>query len=131
MAMGSRGWGWFAAWVVTGAGLMLGLLSILTIGIFVLPVALGLVLLLSTRAATARGARAGAPGIICGLAVPLLWVAFLNRSGPGTVCETTAISTHCTKEWSPWPWLGVAVAVLALGVGVFLATTRRTPRVTR
>src|SRR5262249_28751858 len=87
-------WPWFCAWFLVGALASLGLLTALTIGIFLLPVALAAGVFLATRRG-ARGSRAGLAGLVSGLGVPLLYVAFLNREGPGNVCTTTATGQSC------------------------------------
>lgn len=70
-------------------------------------------------------ATRGLPGLISGLGVPLLYVAYLNRAGPGTICTTVTGGQECDDEWSPWPWLAVGVILLALGAAVFVRRQRR------
>lgn len=120
-------WGWFGAWLLVGCAASLGVLSILTIGIFVLPVAGAAVVVLATR----RGAIDGVPGFLSGLSVPLFYVAYLNRDGPGTVCEVTRGGGHCTDEWSPWPWFAAGVVLFIAGVAIFVwvQRSRRPPSV--
>jgi hypothetical protein len=117
----STGWGWFLAWFFAGALCALAVLGALTIGIFVLPIAGVLIVFLATR----RHAVDGVAGLISGLGLPVLFVAYLNRDGPGNICTSTATSTTCMEEWSPWPWLLIGVGVIALGVAVFVWSTRR------
>ena len=62
-----RAWGWFVAWIVVGVEFMFALLGALTIGVFVLPIAAGLAVLVATR----RGSSVGIPGLISGLSLPL------------------------------------------------------------
>jgi hypothetical protein len=114
---GDRAWGWFFAWLLVGGGYLVALLGALTIGILVLPVVGILTVVLARR----PGAVAGVAGIVSGLGLPLLYVAWLNRDGPGTVCTATGAGTDCTDEWSPWPWLVVGLVVLAAGVLLFRA----------
>jgi hypothetical protein len=120
-ARSAAAWGWFVAWFFTGALCALAILGALTIGIFVLPVAGAVVVFLATR----RGATDGIAGLISGLALPVLYVAFLNRDGPGNVCKLSASSISCTQESSPWPWLLVAAALVLVGVVVFITSGRR------
>ncbi|MGW2647083.1 hypothetical protein ACWC2T_19635 [Streptomyces sp. NPDC001393] len=112
--MRSRLWPWFGAWFTVGALASLGVLTVLTIGVFLLPVTLAAAVLVATR----RGSRAGLPGLLSGLGVPLLYVAFLNRGGPGDVCTTTANSQSCVDEYNPWWWLAAGVVLLLAGVVV-------------
>ena len=112
---------WFVAWVVVGAACALGVLGALTIGIFLLPVALVALVVLATRS----GAAVGAPGAISGLGLPALYVSYLNRSGPGDVCTVTARSASCTEAWNPWPWLVAGLLLVLAGPLVFRARRRR------
>jgi hypothetical protein len=59
-------------------------MAMLTVGPFIVPVALVMTVL------PWRKHRAGREllGLVFGLALPLLYVAYLNRDGPGTVCTT-------------------------------------------
>ncbi|MBO0511920.1 hypothetical protein, partial [Streptomyces beijiangensis] len=116
-----RGWGFFAAWAVVGAGFALALLTVLSIGLFVLPVAAGLALLLVRL----KGSERGLPGIVSGLSAPLLYVAYLNRSGPGTVCTRSGTGEMCEEQWNPWLWLAAALIAVVGGVVVMLAVRRR------
>ncbi|MDT4986606.1 MAG: hypothetical protein QOI74_700 [Micromonosporaceae bacterium] len=117
-------WGWFAAWLVIGGGYALGTLSLLTIGLFVLLISalLTVVLLVLARRCGVRGL----PGLVSGPGVLLLYVAYLNRSGPGNVCQTLRHGgQHCTDEWSPWPWAVGGLLLLSAGVVSFLLGSRR------
>ncbi len=114
-------WVWFTAWLLVGAGYAVSIVGIASIGLFVLPLpVLATVLLVRRQLATS-----GLPGLISGLGVPLLYVAYLNRAGPGTICTTVTGGQECNDEWSPWPWLAVGVILLALGVAVFVRRQRR------
>jgi hypothetical protein len=120
---GSRGhaWPWFLTWLVIGAAGSLGFLTIPTVGLYLLPVS-GVA---AGVAASRRGALGGLPGLLSGAGLPLMYVAYLNRQGPGTICTTTATSQSCVDEWSPWFWLGGGVVLLIAGVVWFTATERR------
>jgi hypothetical protein len=107
--------GAFAAWCVVGAGLALGVLSILTIGPFVLLATFFLCGFLLWRLEFGWGMA----GMLSGAALPLLYVAWLNRDGPGEVCTRTARSVSCGDEWSPWPFVAVALALAVAGLVVF------------
>lgn len=111
---------WFAVWSVIGAVYALMLLAAMTIGIFLLPAAV----LLTVVTARHRRTLVGLPGLVSGAALPLLYVAYLNRDGPGNVCTTTPTSQTCTEEWSPWPWLAVAVVVVVAGALMFARRRR-------
>jgi hypothetical protein len=115
----SASWRQFALWAAIGAVGALGLLAAFTIGPIFLALATGLAIV-----ATLRGFwNISAIGAVSGPGLLFVAVAWLNRDGPGSVCNTTATGSSCTDEWSPWPWLaagimlvGLAVAILAVGI---------------
>ena len=109
---------WFGVWTVLGAGVALGTISV--IGIIVLPVTGLAVIFVATR----RTSDGGLPGIVSGLGLPLLYVAYLNRDGPGEVCRTWATGSSCTEEWNPWPWFAVGAAFVLAGVAFFALRSR-------
>jgi hypothetical protein len=116
--------GVYLAWVAVGAGLSFGVLSILSIGVFVLAVTIVAAFFLGRRS----DAEAGVAGLVSGFGLPLLYVAFLNRSGPGTICDTTSSSTSCSDQWSPWPWLLIGSALILVGLAWFIAASSRRAR---
>ena len=73
-----RPWAVFIVWSVVGGAYSLALIGILSIGIFVLPVAIVATVLAARLLSTQRGLV----GLLAGLGVPPLYVAFLNRGGP-------------------------------------------------
>ena len=110
----------FFAWALVGAGSFVALLAVFTIGIFVLP----LVLAAMTGLLIWRGSRnVAAVGVVSGLGLVPLYVAFLNRGGPGDVCSSSSAGQSCTTEWSPWPWL-IAGILLVGGGGLLFAWLR-------
>ena len=116
-----RGLRWFSAWMLVGAGYALAFLGALSIGPYVLVVTLAATIVLATRPRS----RVGLPGLITGLSLPLFYVAFSNRSGPGTVCTSTATSQSCVEEWSPWPWLVIGIVLLVGGFVWYAMANRR------
>jgi len=112
---------WFFAWAAVGAGFAFGVLAALSIGVYVLAVTVAATVLLVRNPRSGSGVT----GIVSGLGLPLLYVAFLNRSGPGTVCTTTLTSQSCTEEWSPWPWLFIGVALIVAGSVWFASRSHR------
>lgn|SRR5512132_469801 len=112
---------WFIAWMLMGAGYAIGILGALSIGPYVLVITVAATIVLATR----TGSRVGLPGLISGLSLPLFYVAFLNRSGPGTICTSTATSQSCVDEWSPWPWLAIGIVLLVSGCVWFAMANRR------
>ena len=116
------GWGRFAAWLLLGVGYSFAVLGAMTIGVLILPVVIVGTLLVRPRA------KGGTPGLLSGLGLPPLYVAFLNRDGPGTVCASLpGGGQRCADEWSPWPWLVVGIALVVSGVLVFRSRRKRPP----
>ncbi len=116
-------WVGFTAWFVVGAGYTLGFLAIMTIGLFILVASSAAALLLVFRLH-----RTGNQlfGLVSGLGTPVLWVAYLNRGGPGNVCTTTSDGGQtCTEEWTPWPFLIAGLLLLAAGAIAFQLDRRR------
>jgi len=113
--------GAFAAWALVGAAATLGVLSILTIGLALLVVALA-----AAAGALRIGAvREGLAGLLVGAAAPLAYIGWLNREGPGQVCRTTAQVTACDERWAPWPWFAAAAACAVGGLVLFTVLVRR------
>ena len=111
--------GWFVAWCLVGAAYALAAAGALTIGIFVLPVAIAATVAL----AFVRRSWIGLPGLIAGPALLLGYLAYLNQGGPGEVCVSDAVSQTCTQEYSPWPFVVVG-ALLAIGSVALFALVR-------
>jgi hypothetical protein len=108
-------------WVVVGVLGGLGVVGILTIGPPLLALAGAMAI---GGAAMARTRNRSAYLVLAGASVVPFLLAWLNRGGPGTVCQSVASDgTACVDEWSPWPFLVVGFVLLAVGV---LATVRHT-----
>jgi hypothetical protein len=106
---------------VVGAAFAFGLLGILSIGLFILPCALLTTFYLARRNPSGRYMT----GLLSGVGVPLLVVAFLNRNGPELVCT----GNTCDEQLSPWPWLLAGVLFVLLGPATYvLSVTRRRNR---
>jgi hypothetical protein len=74
-----------AAWVLVGGLSTLSLVSVLTIGLFVLLITVLATVLLSRH----QEARRGMLGLV--------------RDGPGMICSAIEGGTACADEVSPWP----------------------------
>jgi hypothetical protein len=107
--------GWFAVWIVVGCALTLAAVSLGPI--LALPVVVAAILL-SRRPA----ARRSAYGVLVGIGLLLLVVAYLNREGPGTTCWKHGTATGCDDHLNPLPWLLLGVAFV---VGGFVYRLRR------
>ena len=116
----SNGAGTFLAWAATGACLGTSLLTALTIGPFLLVLAVIAAAVLIWR----RRLGIAAIGAVSGLGLIFFAIAYLNREGPGVVCTTTATDQSCTTEWSPWPWLAAGIVLISAGLALFLALRR-------
>jgi len=116
VARRSGGWGWFFVWALLGSTAALGSVSLGPL--LLLPVVLVGVFLW-----TRRGVRRSAFGLLAGAGTLLLYVAWLQRDGPGTTCWHTATASGCDQHLNPLPWL---VAGAALVVAGLVAHERRT-----
>lgn len=67
-----------------------------------------------------RQSLAGLPGIVSGLGLPVLYVAYLNRAGTGFFCTRTGRGFTCAQHPSPWPWLIIGLVLVVLGLVGFL-----------
>jgi len=106
----------YALWGGVGLLIGVGILGILTIGIFLLALALILAVVgLVLPATRTSAALAALPGI----GVMPLVVAFNNAGGPGERCVTTASSTVCSELLSPWPF--AIPGLLLVVAGAWLA----------
>lgn len=123
MTNNGRDWLLFTGWLLTGACYLLALLTVLSIGIFILPVAAAGTVVLATR----RDGRRGLPGLVSGASLPLFLLGYLNRHGPGTYCTTSPSGGEgCTEGLlNPWPLLALGLLVLAAGVALLLKVRRR------
>jgi hypothetical protein len=116
IARRSGGWGWFFLWALLGTAAALGAVSLGPL--LLVPVAL-FGLFLWTRPAVRRSAF----GLLTGAGALLLYVAWVQRDGPGTTCWHTATASGCDQHLNPLPWL-IAGAVLV--VSGFFGCVRRT-----
>ncbi len=113
--------GAFVGWCVVGAALALALVSLLTIGPFVMLGALVVAGLMLWRVDFGWAMT----GMVSGAGLPALYLAWLNRDGPGEVCSRTGTELTCGDQWSPWPFVVVGVALVVTGVVVFALRRER------
>ena len=111
------------AWACVGAMGAIGVGSLLTVGIFVLPatVVVALVLAWLTRD------RPSAPlfGLGIGAALVVAYVGWLNHDGPGRVCrEYGRGGSECLEEWAPWPFYLAALLLTAASVAFYVHFSR-------
>lgn len=119
----SRTGGLFVVWAAVGAGLILGLLTPFTIGLWTAGLSLVIAVVLLMRY---RGQIRAMFGLLFGVGAILLFIAYSNRSGPGVVCTSTASGgSKCVQEWSPWLWLIVGLVAVSLSLWLALRHTRQ------
>jgi amino acid transporter len=111
----SGGWGWFFVWALLGAAVALGTVSLGPL--LLLPTAL--VGVLVWRQPQSRGS---AYGLLTGAGTLLLYVAWVQRDGPGTTCWHTATASGCDQHLNPLPWLVLGLVLVAAG---FVAQARQ------
>ncbi len=116
IARRSDGWGWFFVWALLGSAAALGTVS------------LGPLLLLPTALVAVfvwrrPQAHRSAFGLLTGAGTLLLYVAWVQRDGPGTTCWHTATASGCDQHLNPLPWLVLGIVLVAAG---FVAHARRT-----
>ncbi|MEZ0448434.1 hypothetical protein [Cellulomonas sp. ICMP 17802] len=116
-----RGVGAFLGWALLGAGIGFGFGAVLVVGLVAALALLAVGGVLVAR----QGLRPAQLGVISGLGVLPLTIAWLNRHGPGEYCTTTAVAeSQCVAQWSPWPFALVGLALVVVGVLLFVRTRR-------
>ncbi|WEO97796.1 hypothetical protein A6P39_029375 [Streptomyces sp. FXJ1.172] len=116
----SSQWGWFLAWLAVGGCAGLGLVALLTVGAALIAVG-GAAAVLLLR----KGHQDTVVGGLSGLGLPLFYLAYLNRGGPGNVCQATASGSTCTDEYAPVPFLIAGAVLVAAGFVIFLMREHR------
>lgn len=106
---------WFWAWVLVGFAAAIG---VLVIGVLAIP----LLLLVGAAMATRPAIRSSAFGFVTGAGLLLLYVAWVQRAGPGTTCWHTATASGCDEHLNPLPWLAAGLVLTAAG---FVGHARR------
>ena len=101
-------WG-FWLWAVVGVGLGLGLSSL---GVLI---ALPLLVLIVVMARQQR-LRSSWPGALVGFGAMVLFVAYLQRQGPGVTCWHTATASGCDEHLDPLPWLVAGILFVTGGL---------------
>ena len=107
-------------WAAVGGLGAFGVAGLATVGIFLLACA---AIVAAVALAVPALRPPSVPGFLVGLSLAPLYIAWLNRGGPGLVCTTTAGVAACDDRWSPWPFL--ALGLLFAGAGVMLLVLTR------
>jgi hypothetical protein len=113
----------FWLWALVGVGFGL---AISAVGIFTVPASAIATIFLLTRPRL----RASVYGILVGIGIPLLLVAYLNREGPGTVCHTIdgGSGTQCDDRYDPRTWLLAGLVFVVAGLAAQLWARNGRPR---
>lgn len=114
----------FVGYLLVAATVSFGLLAAFTPFVLLAPIGVGLAVLLVRRHQT--GAQLY--GLVSGLSVVPLYLAWTNRRGPTSDCAR-GNEDHCPDLSSPWPWLTVGLLLLLAGVVTYLLLRRRATRV--
>ena len=107
---------WFAVWLAIGVALAFSVVDGLAFGLFVFPFAVAGVVLLIVRHHFDRSTW----GLLCGIGLLSLYVAWVQRRGPGTVSWHTATASGADTYMDPRPWLVVGLLLVVAGVVAFL-----------
>ncbi len=113
------GLGGHLLWLLGGLLGGFGVVSLPSIGMFLLA---GAALVLILAGVVSRGR--GWPLPLVGAAVPMFWVAWLHRGGPGTRCWEGETTSGCDELLNPWPFALAGLALLGLAVGLLFASRR-------
>jgi len=103
------GWGWFWAWALLGFAAALGAVSL---GVLLLVPVVAAGALMASRPTIRRSAL----GLLTGAAALLLYVAWVQRAGPGTTCWHTATASGCDQHLNPVPWLLAGLVMFGGGI---------------
>jgi hypothetical protein len=115
---GRPSWGAFAVWTVIGV--------VCGFGLVVFPSVVFLLLVGALVVAIVRPAwfRSGV-GAFAGVGLVSLYIAFVQRQGPGTVCWQRGTEAGCDEYLDPKPWLLVGLAMVVVAVVVHVRQVRR------
>src|SRR5579859_6327564 len=85
--------GWFWAWATVGAA---GALGVISVG----PIVLGPAFIAGMAMRRSQMASRSAFGLLAGAGLLSLFVAYVQRHGPGTTCWHTATASGCDQHLS-------------------------------
>jgi hypothetical protein len=99
-------------------------LGIVSLGLLLLvPAVIGAAVLGASAAA-----RRAAWGVLFGQGLLLLYVAYVQRDGPGTTCWQTAAAGGCEEHLDPRPWLVIGLVLMFVGVTAHVWSSERVRR---
>jgi hypothetical protein len=111
-------WAGFVLWALVGAASVVGFFTLSVL--FLVPIVIG-VAVLAIRPTLAKSAV----GLLAGMGLVSMYVAYVQRRGPGTVCWQTGTASGCDEYLNPWPWLVFGVVLVCVGVVAHLRAMRR------
>lgn len=100
--------GWFWAWAAVGGAGAVGLISLGPIAL--VPAVTAAVAMLRSQ----RGHRSMF-GLLTGAGFLSLFVAYVQRDGPGLTCWHTATASGCDQHLNPIPWLVAGLVLVISG----------------
>ena len=101
-------WG-FWLWVLLGVAFGLCLTSL---GVLIALPLIALTVLMVSQ----RRLRSSWLGVLVGFGALLLFVAYLQREGPGVTCWQTATASGCDEHLNPLPWLVGGILFVTAGL---------------
>ncbi len=105
------GCGWFWVWALVGCA---AALAVVSLG----PLLLLPAVLLGAWMASRPAIRGSSAGLLTGAGMLFLFVAYVNRQGPGTLCWQHGTASGCDTYLNPLPWLVIGVAMVLAGIVV-------------
>jgi hypothetical protein len=114
------GCGWFWIWALVGSGAALGAVSFAIGPLLWLPV-----LVVTIVMASSPQIRRSAFGLLTGMGALCLFVAWVQRRGPGEVCWQKGMSSGCDQYLDPRPWLAVGIVLVIAGIAAHAVRARR------
>jgi len=109
---------WFLAWAAVGVGFGL---AVSVLGVFAVPLAL----LATALLIILHHADRSAFGLLVGMGLLSLYVAYVQRKGPGTVTWHTATASGSQEYLDPRPWLAAGIVLVAAGIAAYIWRGRR------
>lgn len=100
-------------WALPGALLALAVAALLSIGPYAL-VAAVIAAVVVGRVTHGRGLG----GLAVGVGLLGLYLAWVQRRGPGLACTSSPGSQECQEYLDPVPFLVIGIVVIVLGVGL-------------
>lgn len=113
------------SWGVVGTLGSFGVAALPTVGVFLLA---GAAVVAAIALAVPALRPPCTPGFLVGLSTAPLFLAWLNRGGPGLVCTTADGVTSCDDAWSPWPFVAIGVLFAAAGLALLVIGRRGSGR---